>query len=331
MSVYSSITPGGSIPPTVFTNSPSSSLNSAGTPSGAPLSSQYSVLIANLPDAASASSSSPISSSNDAANRLNAVNAVFFPHRRCVDVIIHYAGTDFHVHQQVLYHHSAYFRRHLEGSAAADSSGPASNRPRRCNHPHIAHCIHLPQQTTLVAETVVTADDFQLFLCHLYFSAHYCYPPFLPKTDIDLDAESPPLCQTFPAVTSLDWSDKSPQLRISDEDGNRFAFNEALLTLAHYLECSAMMQQCETVLLTQEEWNKTVHNRAWLARSSLWWLLKAETYKLHKCRRACIRAIANAPDSVREEDVYKSAKQQWDKEVLLEMVEAMQVSLQSKR
>ena len=128
----------------------------------------------------------------------DASDIVFFPPREVADFVIHY-DKHFHVHKFVLHHHSAYFRAYfltlspqsdvyidVDIRPASDSS-PAIKRPKRCNHPTIAHCIHLPQQITLVDKDDVDADDFELFLCHLYFSAHYCYPPCLPKTDIDLE------------------------------------------------------------------------------------------------------------------------------------------------
>ena len=97
---------------------------------------------------------------------------------------------------------------------------------------------------------MITADDFRPFLCHLYFASHYCYPPFLPKTDINLDTSPSPLSLTFPDVPSIDWSDESTQLRfIADSD--RFVRNEALLTLAYYFDCAALMRQCETILMTK--------------------------------------------------------------------------------
>ena len=103
---------------------------------------------------------------------------------------------------------------------------------------------------------VVTADDFDLFLRHFYFSNHYCYPPYLPKTDIDSAAISPPLSLHFPPVPSIDWSRTAP-LRCSDDDEKEeFVVNEALLTLTHYLDCARMAEQCEAVFLRMAEWGQ---------------------------------------------------------------------------
>ena len=151
--------------------------------------------------------------------------AVCFPPRLVADFIIHY-DTDFHVHKLVLYHHSAYFRAYFQ--ALLDSSSPSNGTQPCSSHPQIAHCIHLPRQTRLVEKTPVTADDFRLFLCHLYFSSHYCYPPYLPSADLDLSSDTPSLTVdfsspaleivsvplldlNFPPVPSIDWSDDSTQ------------------------------------------------------------------------------------------------------------------------
>ena len=100
---------------------------------------------------------------------------VLFPPRPLVDFLIHYDGADFHVHKLVLYRHSAYFRTYfdtLDAVATAqptvalrilradspaqaplsDSGSPVSKKAKLCNHPHIAHCIHMPQQTRLVEQ-----------------------------------------------------------------------------------------------------------------------------------------------------------------------------------
>lgn len=103
-----------------------------------------------------------------------------------------------------------------------------------------------------VVNRPVTADDFRLFLCHLHFASHYCYPPYLPKTDINLDTavvDDHPTCLQFTSVTHLDMSDQSTQMRFVDDTSNAVDFNEALLTLAQYLRCAAMVRQCETMLL----------------------------------------------------------------------------------
>ena len=139
---------------------------------------------------------------------------LFFHPRELADFVIHYNNTAPYVHRLVLHSHSAYFKQYFQalGGFRLTSSTPA-DAAYECDHPHIAHCINLPKQTRSVWKTAVTAADFRLFLCHLYFSQHYRYPPYLPQTDIDLDTDSPPLCHTFPPSTSLDWCTASSPLR----------------------------------------------------------------------------------------------------------------------
>ena len=246
-------------------------------------------------------------------------NAVFFPPRLLADFIIHYDNTAFHVHKVFLHHHSAYFRSYFDTlTAPPESSDPTSKKPKRCNHPSIPHCIHLPQQTTLVEQTAVTAADFRLFLCHLYFSAHYCYPPHLPKTDIDLDTETPPVSLSFSPITSLKWCDESP-LRSFDGDESGLISHESLLTLAYYLDCAAMMAQCETVLMTQVEEGKD--DIEWLISESLRSLKCADRYHLSKYKKACIEVFAADPRLLDREE-YEKVRETWDKALMEEVITA---------
>ena len=261
-------------------------------------------------------------------------DTVCFPHREHVDFVIHYDSKDFHVHKQILHHHSAYFRAYFLTLSPPPSRSKAPKRRRAkrsstplseeeaetCNHPSVPHCIHLPQQTTLVAETVVTAACFDLFLRHLYFSAHYCYPPYLPKTDVELSADPSPLSHTFPPITSLEWGVNCP-LRCTDVADTDLDSRESLLCLAHYLDCAAMITQCEAVLLTKvagSGWEHTL----WLATHSVQWLLLCDRYKLDKAKKACIAAIAVEAKHVLDTDAYKLDKQKWDKALVLEVMEA---------
>ena len=142
-----------------------------------------------------------------AAAPIQMCDSVFIPPRQYADFIIHYDDTTFQVHKFVLHQHSACFRAYLEAFIPRlTGSEQSSNEAHSCDHAHIAHCIHLPQQTGLVQQIPVTAADLQLFLCHLYFASHYHYPPLLPRADIDLDADPPTTCLTFPDISSLDWA-----------------------------------------------------------------------------------------------------------------------------
>ena len=179
------------------------------------------------------------------------------------------------MHKYVLYIHSAYFRAYFE--TLSPNSSSASDDSHDCHHPTIAHCIHLPQQSMLVTDEVVNVDTFDCFLRHLYFSSLYCYPPFLPKKDIDLKAEQPPLSQTFPRIDSLDWAERTP---VRCREG-AIRMMEFLLALAHYFDCAHMLRQCERIMITQIKWAKRPGiSRAWLVGRCLVMLRYCDRYKL---------------------------------------------------
>ena len=258
------------------------------------------------------------------------VNSVHFPPRQLADFVIHYDDTAFYVNKFVLHYHSAYFRTYFDTLSSPTNSSsptepPTSKKSKHCNHPSIAHCIHLPQQTDLVEKKPATAKDFRLFPCHLYFASHYCYPPSLPKSDVDLAASSPPLSLHFPSIPSLDWSNTSPQLRFTNEDGKFTAENKSLLAIAYYLDCAAVMAQCEAVLMTMVEWGKKSKDSEWIVTKSWFWLQHAARYKLVRAKGAFIRVIA-ADKGLLENERYKQAKQQWDKALLMEMMEGALMS-----
>ena len=250
--------------------------------------------------------------------------------RERADFIIHYADMHFHAHKFVLHHHSAYFRTYFQmlstpsassSTLSPSDSSPSSNSSQPCNHPTIAHCIHLPQQTTLVEQTPVMAGDFELFLDHLYFSSHYCYPPCLPKTEVHLDADAPPISLTFPPITSLDWSHKSPQLRSAETSRSDHEYDESLLTLAHYFDCAAMMAQCEAVLLTEVEWNLKRKSSSYTVSQCVKWLQCADVYQLTMLKKAYIRLMAADKDLLEREE-YEEEKKRWDKGLVMQVLEA---------
>ena len=230
----------------------------------------------------------------------NIVDTVHFPPRQYADFVIDYADTAFYVHKFMLHHHSAYFRTYLETlspPATSQHTTTASTKERKrkssrsCNHSSIEHCVHLPQQTTLVDKKAVTAAHFRFFLCHLYFGTHYCYPPYLPEADIDLD-NPPPVSLSFTPVLSLEWSHSGP-LR-DTADGNILAMHESLLMPAHYLDCESLTQQSEAVLLKAEPHAAKHKSTAWLCSRCVFRLQYADCYKLAKSKLMCIKIIAEA-------------------------------------
>ena len=246
---------------------------------------------------------------------------VTFPPGQHVDFVIHYDNTAFHVHKFVLHHHSAYFRTYFDTLPAPSCSSckkrKRGNPTSSCQHTHIAHCIRLPSQTTLVARRLVTAADMDLFLRHLYFAAHYCYPPFLPKTDVDIGADPPPAVSLqFPSVQHFSWQTASSPLRLLIV-GKAFVWNESLLTLAHYLDCAAMLRQCEAVMLTAS----STTDSAWLLTHCWRNLEYASRYKLDKLK-ACHIDIIAADKRMLDREEYKRGKLWWDKALGMEIMEA---------
>ena len=184
--------------------------------------------------------------------------------------------------------------------------------------PSVRRSLH----STAAADQAGGADGgdssrFCLFLCHLYFARQYRYPPFLAVTDVDLTATAPPLSLHFPPVRSLDWSDKSRRLRSTD-DGKLFARNEALLTLAHYIDCAQMMQQCEAVCLTQVADGERGNNYLWLTSQCLESLQYADRYNMRVWKAACLRIIA-ADKGVSKTAEYRKAELTWGAQLLEEV------------
>ena len=180
---------------------------------------------------------------------------VHFPPRQLCDFAIHYIDATFHVHKFLLHAHSAYFRALFD---TLPPPGTPTEQLSGCNHPAIALCVHIPVQTQPVTQSLVRVDSFRLFLCHLYFPAHYRYPPYLPHGDVDLDAEttpqllphsSPPLQQSELRLHPAAGQPGRGKLRAPADAKarNSVVFDESLLALAYYFDCPLVLQRCEEV------------------------------------------------------------------------------------
>ena len=117
--------------------------------------------------------------------------------------------------------------------------------------------MHTPKQQSPVTDWPVTADHFRLFLCHLYFPAHYRYPPYLPHDDVDLSDTLalhslvyPPLVQAELSVLPVGGKG-SGKLRayidIEDTKGEWVLLEGGVLALAHYFDCQRLLQRCKDV------------------------------------------------------------------------------------
>ena len=255
------------------------------------------------------------------------------------------------MHKFVLHQHSAYFRAYFQSlpvssprrrpaKRAKRSRSAAVDEAKPCDHV-TAHCIHLPQQSRLVEKTAVTAADFRLFLCYLYFSAHYCYPPFLPKTDVALggdEAEADttifPVSLSFPPVPygqSIDWHE-SKVLRLTDKSGEPQS-NEAVLTLAHYLDCTALMKQCDDVLVSKVMHFREMKAKAdgeweehecedWIVERCWHWLPYCDRYRLASAKEFFMSEVAEDQWAMSRHG-YEVAKKTWERSLLVEVMDSI--------
>ena len=127
---------------------------------------------------------------------------------------------------------------------------------------------------------------------------------------------APSISLHFPTIAHLSWSRDSTALRLWD-DRETFYYNESLQTLAHYLDCAQVVQQCEKVLLTLS----SVKHGEWLLQHCWLWLKDVTRCKLHKAKAFCIATIAAGKGKMDREE-YKQGKLWWDKALQMELVEA---------
>ena len=167
-----------------------------------------------------------------------AQNSVAFPPARLADFVIHYRDAAFVVHKFVLFHHSPYFRAYIETL----SDGQRSCPPHECSdHPGIAHCIRLPDSCGKVE---ASADGFRLFLCHLYFPAHYLCTPYPVATHVDPTADPPVTLRLGPGRYSEYW--QLVQVSSYAFFGSAApALYREVVSLSHYFDCAYVLGHVE--------------------------------------------------------------------------------------
>ena len=194
------------------------------------------------------------------------------------------------------------------------SSSPTSTRtataPTPCAHAGV-RCVHIPAQRTLVSGESISEADFDLFLRHLYFCAHYRFPPYLPVDDLPLGATSSPAI-TLPPYPPLTEAVTSSLLRTHTVlDGGvvrqRLVWREALLTLALYFDCQALLARCETVGMRRLE-------HVWRA-GAYFDILYAHQYSLQAWKR---RILTDR----REQRKQHALTALWDKRLLCDILAA---------
>ena len=228
-------------------------------------------------------------------------------------------------------------------SSALASSFPGSTSSAQCRHAAV-RCVHVPQQRTVISGEEITDADFDLFLRHLYFCAHYRYPPFLPATDVDLTATSPPPTTTLPPYPVLTEQLTSALLRTRpptttahtdtisvigsgndhshsgatasssslSSSSSKLVWKEALLTLARYFDCEALAARCEAVGIRRLEHVR--HAGAYFD------VLYAHQYGMREWKRRCVELILTDRKMKRRKEYALSVM--WERQLLLDLLAA---------
>ena len=212
---------------------------------------------------------------------------------------------------------------------------PSSNLPEtspapcRCN-PVGLSCVHIPSQRTIISGEEITDGDFDLFFRHLYYAAHYRYPPFLPADDLDLTA-SPPPAVTLPPYPPLAEQMTSTLLRArppkattptSNNSGGsmtKLVWKEALLTLGQYFACELLLARCEAVGMRRLE--RVGHAGAYFD------VLYAQQYGMREWKWRCIELILT--DKRMKQRKEHALTVLWERQLLLDMLAVDCVRLQS--
>ena len=167
--------------------------------------------------------------------------------------------------------------------------------------------------------------DFNLFLRHLYFCAHYRFPPFLPATDLQLTATPPPssTLPPYPQLTEHMTSDllrtRPPPANSSDSGKAKLLWKEALMTLGQYFDCPALLARCEAVGMRRLE--RVKHAGAYFD------VLYAHQYGMREWKRRCMELILT-DTRMRERREY-GLSVRWERWLLLDMLAAANERLSS--
>jgi len=171
-----------------------------------------------------------------------AANIVQFPPALLSDFVIHHRSIAYHVHKFVLFHHSSYFRSYIEQLTDGQRAYPTEE----CDeHPSVTHCSRLPDSC---GKLEATADDFRLFLCHLYFAQHYCCIPYTVAAHIDVSAELPPTVNlAYPDFRS--WEPLRKATSSIPFSVSQPAVYESVMSLCHYFDCAVVLARAEHNML----------------------------------------------------------------------------------
>ena len=257
----------------------------------------------------------PLSRTSTGTGSVLAATDVYFPPPELCDFVIHYRGVSYHCHKFLLVYHSSYFRAYILQLKSNERSYPATE----CGeHASIAHCIRLPDDV-MAACRCNTSDHFQLFLCHLYFAEHYCCPPYRHRTHLSLDGQPlPPISLNYPKLL---WKEALPHIALwqpSTSCAELPPLSVCVLSLAYYLDCAVLLEQCEMNCLL------FVHNLTPTLMASnttsVWTLFDLSSqYGLVQLKSACIPLMVNHRD-MNYKGRWLNRQQQLDKDTLFEVV-----------
>jgi hypothetical protein len=240
------------------------------------------------------------------------------------DFVVHYRNADFHVHQFVLYHHSAYFRTYFQTlqPLAQVVTGKKRKRctvdlsssdedSRKCSHLPLVRCIDVPDQCGIALPTIDARDVFLLFLQHLYFSSTLHCPPFVPKPELRAAlTDSTRACIVFP--TSPTTKEGLVEYNAPGSDGFLLWY-PSLLSLFHYFDCQQAMKRCEAVIVERVS---SGHLDAWF------WLPLAVRYSLKEAEAKCIEVAVRDKRFRADDAAYKEELQHLTVETLHRLLEA---------
>ena len=135
------------------------------------------------------------------------------------------------------------------------------------------------------------------------------------------DDPPPPVSLQFSGIQQLSnsrWFHDLTPLRSSDNNISKQ--HESLLTLAHYLDCAQMMQQCEAAMMTAAHVDD--ENYSWLVPHCWSSLQYSSRYKLEKAKAFHIATIP-ADDDLLETEEYKDGKLWMDNALVVELMDAV--------
>lgn len=198
--------------------------------------------------------------------------SVRFPPGRHSDLVLHYRDTDFYVHKLVLEPKSEYFRAHFQSD---DVAVPGEGCVH--SHPSVPHCLTVPDDLSqLLVPDVrfqVPPSSFALFLEHLYYPSHYCFPPYLPKVHLrdavpDEDDQAA-LISLSPAyhkpvsIAAIEQYGLEPEKNDLD-----LALCDSLLPLFHHFQCADALGRAMSCILAMCAQSHGARAFYWLAKLS---------------------------------------------------------------